>query len=285
MTIKKINVNPDEKKTDGIICDIMEKNGYRVCPKMRVADVFQVDKRNLEPKKFYYSLGAHFDFTIVNNEDDPQFSVEFDGLYHEVNKEAMQKDQFKNEICKMNNYPLIRITETFFRQVGKFTILSWLLEVWCLSKAFYEAQDSGQIPENESFDYWTFIELNQDLKLEFSHNPFFQYQAYFHKLYEEKKILSRPQPINYKTPDGFTNSWVVLPIDNEKALVQRFRIQSYACFPVCDFELCEEISLLLLFEKYRRYQKTGCGTINTDKAFSESNKLIKKYKNEITVSV
>lgn len=157
--------------------------------------------------------------------------------------------------------------------------------MWCLSKAFYEAQDSGKISEDEFFDHWAFIELNQDFKVVFSHNPFFQYQAYFRKLYEEKKILSRPQSITYKTPDGFTNSWTVLPIDSEKALVQRFRIQSYARFPVYDFELCEEISSLLLFEKYRRYQKTGSGTINTEKAFSESNKLIKKYKHEITVSV
>lgn len=124
MTIKKINVNPNEKKTDDIICAIMGGNGYRVCPKMRVADVFQVDKKILGPEKFYYSLGAHFDFTIVNNEDIPEFSVEFDGPYHEVSEEAMKKDQFKNEICKINNYPLIRITETFFRQMGKFTILS-----------------------------------------------------------------------------------------------------------------------------------------------------------------
>lgn len=275
--VKKILVNANEEKTDKILCAIMEKNGYRVCPKIRIADIFEVNKKKLGEKKFFYALGAHFDFTVVDNEGVPQFSVEFDGYYHDIDQDAQRKDQFKNEICLNNNYPLIRINAVFFREIGKFTLLSWLLEVWCAAQAFYEEQAKGNIPEDEDFDYWAVLDCSPDFKMRFPYNPFFKYRTYFHKLYAEKQILSGPQGITYKTPDGFEHCITVVAIDQEKALKQHFGVQSYAFFPVCDFELCENMNLLLICEKYLQYKKTNKGTINTKKAFSELNELSRKH--------
>lgn len=63
-----------------------------------------------------------FDFAIFNNNNELQFLIEFDGEFHFENTRAdkfikkhniiegtIQRDKIKNEYCKVNNIPLIRI--------------------------------------------------------------------------------------------------------------------------------------------------------------------------------
>ncbi len=279
MKIKNILVNTNEEKSYNILSSIMEKHGYRVFPKIRVADVFEINPSLLDKEQFYYALSAHFDFTIVDENNLPQFSVEFDGLSHSSSN-AQRKDQFKNEICLKHQYPLIRIYEIFFQRIGKFTVLSWLLEVWCLAQAFYEAQANGNISEEEDFDYWAAIEITSDLKLTFPYNPFYNYRQYLKSLSWKKKIISL-QGIHYKTDTDRTCCLTVLIIDTEKSLRQSFSTQSYqsyAYFPVSDFDLCEEMSLYFLYQKYQNYLKTGKGASNSKEISIELNNIAKSRK-------
>ena len=59
----------------------------------------------------------HFDFAIFNSKNDIIRLVEFDGEFHYIHKnflkysleEQQKRDQDKNEWCKKNNIPLVRI--------------------------------------------------------------------------------------------------------------------------------------------------------------------------------
>lgn len=283
MGIKKILVNSNEQITDSILCSVMPKNKYRVCPKIRLADVIHVDEKSLG-KKLSYALKAHFDFTIINKDDIPQFSVEFDGRSHN-GPASKKRDQFKNAICLENNYPLIRINEYFVKEhfsssIGKFTLLSWLVEVWRLAQAFFEEQRKGNIPEEEDFDYWAFMELTPDFKkITFPYNPFLECKTYFHKMFSEKRILWGPQGVDYEDADGFARCFMVVAIDHFKALTQSFGVVSFADFPICDFELCENMCFLLIYKNFIEYQKGGRVKIRPlDEACNKFDELITKYK-------
>ncbi len=54
--------------------------GYRIAPKVRVADVLPIENSGLSNAEYSYALRSHFDWVVTEGEDrDPQFAVEFDG--------------------------------------------------------------------------------------------------------------------------------------------------------------------------------------------------------------
>jgi len=145
--------NPYEAETDRILAGVATKYGARVFAKARIADVLDISNSGISGEEYSYALKAHFDVTVTDEDSRALFAVEFDGRRHSVDPNAIRRDALKDAICERFQFPLLRIGEDFFRRIGQFVLLGWLAEVWFLEDAFYKAQEQGQVPYDEVFDY------------------------------------------------------------------------------------------------------------------------------------
>jgi uncharacterized protein DUF2726 len=124
----------------------------RVNAKVRVADVCAIERSGISDDLYKYALNAHFDFLVTNDDHFPQFAVEFDGVSHDTPR-AKVRDEMKDTICRIFNFPLLRIKINYLsKRYNDLSLLEWIIDVYYLAKAFDEAQKKGQIPYDEPFD-------------------------------------------------------------------------------------------------------------------------------------
>lgn len=149
-----------EIATDEALAEVAERLGYRVFPKLRIADALDINPSGLSDEQFHYALSAHFDF-VVGEADTSRslFAVEFDGRQHDTSRDVAARDRLKDEICAKLELPLLRIDTDFLKQVDRFTIVGYLIEVHGLAEAFYEQQRAGYIAWDDDFDYWCAVGL------------------------------------------------------------------------------------------------------------------------------
>jgi Protein of unknown function (DUF2726) len=117
-----------------------------VCPKVRVADVIEVD--GLTDKRLKtYGLMAHFDFVVFNKEHNPQFAIEFDGTGHNAINDAK-----KDQICREADLALFRVNFPLSRSsVGQLSFINYLVHLWFLALEFARMQAAGEVSTDEAF--------------------------------------------------------------------------------------------------------------------------------------
>jgi hypothetical protein len=79
-----------------------------------------------------YSLCAHFDFLVVAPDVGvPHFAVEFDGDAWHKTRAGRENDRKKDAICRMLNFPLLRVDRGYFRRLadGRQSLLEWLADL------------------------------------------------------------------------------------------------------------------------------------------------------------
>jgi hypothetical protein len=130
---------------------------YRVYTKIRLADIFNLQRRSVPPALFSFALKGHFDFVVCNTDHKPLFAVEFDGNLHRK-PEQKTRDAKKDELCSTFEFPILRLNSNHIvRQYNGASILRWIVSVWELQKEFCEGQERGTIPPTEDFDpFWVF---------------------------------------------------------------------------------------------------------------------------------
>lgn len=79
--------------------------------------------------KTYNNKKFRFDFGVLNDEQQLQYLIEYDGIQHfdedkqfgsnnkQIFENIQNRDQIKNEYCKVNNIPLIRIPYNHFDKI------------------------------------------------------------------------------------------------------------------------------------------------------------------------
>ncbi|HEV2523346.1 MAG TPA: DUF2726 domain-containing protein [Candidatus Acidoferrales bacterium] len=117
----------DEPKVDVILQRQLAKEGYRILPKVRVADAINKDASDhLSSRDFEYFTRAHFDFLVTKNLI-PILAVEFDGSRHFQDEQAIENDTIKNRLCKDSALPLLRITSSELHDSDQLTLLDYML--------------------------------------------------------------------------------------------------------------------------------------------------------------
>ena len=213
---KNLLVNKSEATTNEELKKAASKYGALVYPKVRIADIVEINQKILTDKDEYsYALKAHFDFVITTGSElSPEFAIEVDGSSHN-DPQAQKRDRKKNSICQKYEISLFRIKSNFLKPIGDFpkndsqsifagkfdSLAGWLVETWFLQKAFYEAQDNGLIPEDEPFWWFSFI----------GHDPFAQSALYLHKKYKDK-LCRTIKPKIIKGHDDNEITWATLAI-------------------------------------------------------------------------
>ena len=151
-------VNDGEFRTDEALREACAALGYRLMPKVRMADSLLIDKSGLTNEEFTYALKAHYDWLVVNDETSrPEFAIEFDGASHEDDR-VRHRDAMKDRISERLGMPLLRVDHSAFRPIIQRTVIFYLVESWSLMLGFLRAQDAGEIPDDEPWTPWGFIE-------------------------------------------------------------------------------------------------------------------------------
>ena len=128
MRIKPL-VGGMERKTLDVLDRVLRGTAFRVCPKMRLADVLEPESGDvLLPGEQRFRLMSHFDFVVADRRThQPVFAVEFDGPLHEVPPQP-RRDIRKNRLCKAGNFPLLRIGDAALEAYEQRTVLEFMLQ-------------------------------------------------------------------------------------------------------------------------------------------------------------
>lgn len=79
-----------------------------ICPKVRLADIVSVQKGEKERNKYFNKIQAkHIDFVLCDSDMKFKVLVELDDSTHN-RADRRQSDEFKNELFKQVQLPLIR---------------------------------------------------------------------------------------------------------------------------------------------------------------------------------
>lgn len=160
-------VSPYEKVTHRLLTTAAENYGDELYAKVRLADVIDADGYTGRPKN--YALSAHLDFLMLDRETLlPRFAVEFDGKQHWSDPATRERDRLKDTLCQEAGLPLLRITSEYTRTQGRWTVLSYVVEGFYFSLAFFEAQEQGHIPLDEPFDFGNVVATGEDGRLMFN---------------------------------------------------------------------------------------------------------------------
>lgn len=248
VVIKKLNVNKNERKTFLKLKDILGEYNVYVCPKIRVADVFQIEKSGITNEQYSYALKAHFDYVAVDEEDNFLFAVEFDGGAH-ADPTQQKRDKIKNELCEKFNFPILRIDSYYFnKKLRNMDILTWCIEVWFAQKWFIEAQENGEfsydepfmpmsiinVPHRkEKFPYYLSIDIRQKIR-EMS------------ELGECKDLI--PTTKIYTDDEGNYHAIAFIRIDEKKGVFAKSFLKNNQ-FPIDCIELVENLVLFPMYDK------------------------------------
>jgi Protein of unknown function (DUF2726) len=197
--VKKVLVNKYEEETDAALRDAAEKYGAKVFSKAGIKDIIDIDKGKilLTKEEYSYAFKAHFDFVVTHTDSLPIFAVEYDGSMHYSDPKTIERDKKKNEICQKLNMPLIRFDSQYLKQIGSFSLIGWLTELWFIYEDFVEAQKKGIISFDEPFLYFNVI--GYDLAA--------RSRAFIRRLYDEKRIQDyKPQLAAAIDDDGYARA-------------------------------------------------------------------------------
>ena len=93
-------VNGHEINTDKALERAAEASGYRIAPKVRVADVLLISGSGISNAEYTYALRSHFDWVVTEGDErKPEFAVEFDVSAYELRPglppEGLPRDQLQ----------------------------------------------------------------------------------------------------------------------------------------------------------------------------------------------
>lgn len=114
--------------------------------KVRIADVIDINKL---PTRAIgtYALQAHFDICVCNEEQVPEFVIEFDGRGHDP-----RHDDKKDQIAALANLAMFRVNERLLnRSQAGMTFLQYLVHTWFLAGEFQRRQATGEFGPDEPF--------------------------------------------------------------------------------------------------------------------------------------
>lgn len=155
-------MNFQESAVDRLLADYASENGYRIHLKMRLRDVIDVDDVTQTARDRNFAFTSHLDFVAVDAETlMPVLAIEYDGAQHLSDPAQIERDRIKNRLCEAAGLPLLRIDSLFTRKEGKWRVLTYILWAHETGKAFYAAQESGQIPWDEPFYHGSVIDVDE----------------------------------------------------------------------------------------------------------------------------
>ena len=239
---------------------IGSRYGLQVNVKVRVADVCPIEQSGIPADLYKYALMAHFDFLVTNEDHIPQFAVEFDGASHEMPRSKVL-DKKKDAICCTFNFPLLRIKINYLpKRYSDLSLLEWIIDVYYLEQAFYEAQEKGQIPYDEPFDPFFITVTGTDGGAR--HFPYWisrNANLALRKLYSQGKIaLPGTSGFIGEDSEGNIRGIEYIKVNSTHGILVKSAMRAQL-FPVNFTDLLRELLLIFTYEKVEEYLVSGSG--------------------------
>lgn len=243
--LRPVLVNHYEKVTDRLLTAAAAESGDRLLTKVRLADVMEVGSWAGSAK--WFGLSAHFDFVMVDAETSvPKFAVELDGAQHWTDPTTRRRDRLKDQLSEWAGLPLLRITSDFTRRRGRrWTVLSYAVDTFYLSEAFFAAQQSGQIPLDEPFLPFMFHRPNANGGFDV-HALDHEARVMLEEAFEAGNLPSHV-PDQYQTRDaeaGAVQSHAWMAVAPDRYLVSRARVRDFRFRGLRASELASQLALL-----------------------------------------
>lgn len=246
--LKKLQNEP-ERFTNENVDRVCNKYSAKAYPKVRLADVFEINGSGISKELYSYGLMAHFDTIVFDSDLLPFFAVEFDGSTHINDPEQIKRDLKKNDLCEIFDLPLLRITSDFLhKQYRGVNLLSWFIEVWFASKWFDKAQEEGTFGYDEPFmpmSFQSIPEMDRDFPLWLSRSARGKVAKYF-----EKGLIESFSPtcVVWVDQNAYYHclAWVVINDSNVVYVSNKMRGQQ---FPAPIHDLLEDVTIVDLSEK------------------------------------
>lgn len=257
-------VNRYEQHADRLLQEVEDEFGDRLLTKVRLADVIDPVWANWSQTISGYGQRAHLDFVMVDAETSrAKFAVELDGRGHSTDPKQRWRDATKGRLCRAANLPLIRVNSSFGMQEGRHVLLKYLCEIFYRAEAFYAAQERGQIPLDEPFMHFSFIEQDANGRLLFGSFDAIA-RAKLHALADLKRI-----------PHGVPDSWtgqedvhgdvraeVYLCVGNAMTVMGGATVRAFGNFGISAGELAEEIAVVHLFHDVQGWIRGDAVALN-----------------------
>lgn len=269
-----------EEATHAVLNKVALQNKAKVFAKIRIADALEITSSGLSDIGYGYALKAHFDFVVADTVNSALFAVEFDGLIHEHDATVIANDAKKNSICKKLGMPFLRINADFLtRKIRRFTLLSWLTELWFLNEAFEQAQKEGAIPDDEPFCYFAILSESITEKITFPYDLSLPSRAFLIKCCEQGHCKDFTPAIHIADDvNGHTFGIALLRLNEEDVVIGRANCRSFMFQPVSTRELCQELATIEAYEKMKTYLSGKYRPIKMVEAISQINRIEKLAK-------
>jgi hypothetical protein len=255
-------VNKYEEAADSALRQVTSIWGARVCPKVRLADALVIEYSGLSDDEYSYALKAHFDFVVARAKQKEAseiaaFAVEFDGPQHDCHPDQILRDHSKNTICDKLGMPLLRIDGGYLNQVGRYTLLGWLVHWWFLWEWFSKAQAQGIIPKDEIFDYsGFFVRIPENGRIVRPYDPFEPYYAAVERLRIPHRGRMPNHPIlkGYEDGDGYVVGCASVALPDGSHIIGKRRCRGFHFAPVATWDLAQELAVVDAAEQLKAYK-------------------------------
>lgn len=252
-------LNHYEELTFSALREACEANGARVFPKVRIADVFRLQRSGVSTEQFSYGLRAHFDFLVTDKDYEPLFSVEFDGPLHKSSSIQRARDKLKNSLCENFSHGLLRLNSNYLtRKFRGMDLLSYFVDAWFLSDAFFKAQEQGIVPYDEPFDLAFIDPTWNETDRRWPYWLSLDVQLALQRHHKEGRI-GQMVPSHFVGLDEDENyrclSWMVYDKTTVIYAVTGMRAQHFPGVMVADL-----VSMLAMFDIYEKLKSVQSGT-------------------------
>lgn len=144
--------NGSEHRIQQQIRQVIARHGAELHEKVRVADIVDIDKLDRRDVGTY-ALQSHFDFVLVDEDQQAVLAIEFDGPGHNS-----ANDDKKNSICIQADLPLFRIYGfQEVREINAMTLTRYLVELVFHARFFQQMKADGHLDPTEPFALSGFI--------------------------------------------------------------------------------------------------------------------------------
>jgi Protein of unknown function (DUF2726) len=152
MSPPKRILNLSEAQTHESLRKVAEAWSAHVFPKVRMADVLRIENSGVDDSLYSFALKAHFDFVVTDQDFQPAFAVEFDGVGH-IEVRQITRDQQKDALCEQFEFPLLRINANYLpKRFERTDLLTWFATAWFCEREHTRLQRLGEISHDDPFD-------------------------------------------------------------------------------------------------------------------------------------
>jgi hypothetical protein len=261
-------VNRYEEIAHGEIKSAADRWALSVYPKVRVADVVDVDAVGAVGELKRFGLQSHFDFVVCRNQWQPAYAIEFDGHLHTTVVQKARDDK-KDELCRRADFPILRINSRYLsKEFGSLSLVAWIMDVYEMQEEFYRMQERGVLPPDEPFDPFFIMGTpgQESFPYWFSAKPRVRLQ----RLHEQGRIKDPISSgfIGYGPNDVMRGMEYIRVTDTTGVYVQSaMRPQQ---FPILLSDLLDEILSVQLAEEVFKWVRGEVGALPMDQIYGRS---------------